>query len=156
MFGFCIWFLPDTTQLDSIIQNNARNYNTDYFTSHVTIKHSIPDLITAINMYDKINYNFAPMFLPKGNPYITTAKLEEGMFYAVQSDLSSPDLYDRYLHVSLAYSMNKNTIEDVQIQNRIDPFIGKYIAIVDCRSTNPNRWKILESKVIDDFKIDYA
>lgn len=152
MFDYCIWYLLSSNdQINRIIHENAIHFNTSPFVGHVTLRHSINNVQEAIRIFEETLLRYPPIFTPKRmyKPFVTKTVLPEGTFYAYQQGIYSPDIPNQEnQHVSLAYSMDIDIIKNVFLNQKIKPFISKYIALVDCHHINPSKWKLLKVKHI--------
>ena len=125
--------------------------DTPNFLPHITIQSGLSkqDAITVASRFQQ--YEF-PFFSPSGWPKITKTTFESSTrtrdinFYAVEQPLNTNGIFVEDIHISLAYSINR---EITQMELAMAPYTERFypndldVVVANCSDEDPNKWYII-------------
>jgi hypothetical protein len=139
MFKYCVWYvLKDKHIIHQQIKRYSQVFNTEPFTAHITIRHSLGKE-EALELY-KSHVSKNESFSPIGRPVITCYIKNNKQFYSIEQPLTNG------LHISLAYRLNGGFHPvELAIVGKINTIkINEVrVCIADCSSYRPKEWEIL-------------
>ena len=139
MFKYCLWYvLKDKHIIHQQIRRYSQAFNTEHFTAHITIYHSLSK-DEAIELY-RSHALKKESVSPVGSPIIRNCIKNNKYFCSIEQPLTNG------LHISLAYRLNSGFHPmELAIVGKIDTIEidDIQLCVVDCSSEHPKEWEIL-------------